>query len=153
MEPRIPKTDREYRAALEEIDRLMSARSGTRDAERLELWTLVVERYEEKHFPIDPPDPIEAIRFRMEQEALKPADLIPYLGSKSRVSEVLNGKRPLSIEMIRRLHEGLGIPAEALIRPPKGVSEARGGRSLSAPGGMVAERTVGYTRTRKRGSR
>jgi HTH-type transcriptional regulator/antitoxin HigA len=86
------------------------------DEDELELWSLLVENYEEEHFPIDPPDPIEAIRFRMDQEGLTRADLIPYLQSKSKVSEVLSGKRPLSLSMIRALHSGLKIPAEVLVQ-------------------------------------
>jgi HTH-type transcriptional regulator / antitoxin HigA len=81
----------------------------------LELLAALIEIYDEKHAPIPPPDPIEAIRFRMEQEDLRPQDLVPLLGSRSRVSEVLNGKRPLTLTMIRRLHQSLGIPAEVLL--------------------------------------
>jgi antitoxin component HigA of HigAB toxin-antitoxin module len=83
-----------------------------------ELLVLLVEKYEAEHYPIDLPDPVEAIKFRMEQEGLEPKDLIPYLGSQSKVSEVLNYKRPLSLSMIRSLQEGLGIPAEVLIQRP-----------------------------------
>jgi HTH-type transcriptional regulator / antitoxin HigA len=114
----IIKTEKEYEEALARIDVLMDAATGTVQEEELELLTLLVEKYEEDHFPIDTPDPVEAIKFRMEQEGLEPKDLIPYLGNQSKVSEVLNHKRPLSLTMIRNLHEGLGIPVEVLIQKP-----------------------------------
>lgn len=118
MDPKIIKNDREYQAALARIEELMSAKLGTRAGNELELWSFLVENYEKQQYPMDLPDPISAIRFRMEQEGLRDADLIPYFGSKSKVSEALNGKRPLSLTMIRRLHEGLGIPAEVLLQKP-----------------------------------
>ena len=93
----------------------MSAEPGTPEMEELELWVHLIQVYEDEKYPIAPPDPLAAIRFRMEQQGLTPSDLVPYLGSKSRVSEVLSGKRTLSLAMIRRLHEGLGIPADVLI--------------------------------------
>lgn len=114
MKPKVLKTERDHRAALTHIEALM-ARPDADEAE-LELWSLLVEKYEEAHFPIAPPDPIEAIRFRMEQEELTPADLQPYLQSKSKVSEVMNRKRPLSLSMIRALNKGLKIPAEVLVQ-------------------------------------
>jgi HTH-type transcriptional regulator / antitoxin HigA len=95
----------------------MDAKVNSPEADALDLWTALVERYEQQHDVILPPDPIEAIRFRMEQEGLTPTDLVPILGTRSRVSEVLSRKRPLSLAMIRALHEQLGIPAEILIRP------------------------------------
>ncbi len=116
MKAKVLKTDREYKAALTYIERLMD--EPTPDEAELELWSLLVENYEETHFPIAKPDPVEAIRFRLEQSDSKPADLIPYLGTKSRVSEVMSGKRPLSLAMIRALHRGLKIPAEVLIEEP-----------------------------------
>jgi HTH-type transcriptional regulator/antitoxin HigA len=122
MKAKVLKTDREYKAALAYIERLMD--QSAPDEAELDLWSLLVESYEEKHFPIAKPDPVEAIRFRMEQSDSKPADLIPYLGSKSRVSEVLSGKRPLSLTMIRALHHGLKIPAEILIEEPKRPSKS-----------------------------
>ena len=94
----------------------MDAKPGSAREEELELWSLLVERYEEDHFPIDLPDPVEAIRFRMEQEGLRQKDLEKYFPGKNRISEVLNHKRPLSLGMIRSLHRGLGIPAEVLLR-------------------------------------
>lgn len=113
MKAKVIKTNREYKAALTYIERLMDQASP--DEAELELWSLLVENYEETHFPIAKPDPVEAILFRLEQSGGKPADLLPYLGSKSRVSEVLAHKRPLSLAMIRALHHGLNIPAEVLI--------------------------------------
>jgi HTH-type transcriptional regulator/antitoxin HigA len=113
------RTEAAYRAAMRQIDALLDAPQGSAAADRLEVLSLLVEAYEEKHCPIDPPDPIEAIKFRMEQQGLARRDLEPYIGSRARVSEVLSGKRPLSIEMIRRLHAGLGIPADILIQPAR----------------------------------
>lgn len=114
MKLKVLKTERDHRAALVHVEALM-ARPDPDEAE-LELWSLLVEKYEEEHFPIETPDPIEAIRFRMEQEDLTPADLQPYLQSKSKVSEVMNRKRPLSLSMIRALNKGLKIPAEVLVQ-------------------------------------
>lgn len=122
MKAKVLKTDREYKAALAYIERLMD--QSTPDEAELDLWSLLVENYEETHFPIAKPDPVEAIRFRLEQSDAKPSDLIPYLGTKSRVSEVMSGKRPLSLSMIRALHQGLKIPAEVLIEEPKSSGKA-----------------------------
>ena len=116
MKPKILKTEDEYNAALSCVESLMDAAPGSADEEELELWSLLVERYEQEKFPVDLPDLVEAIRFRMEQEGLKQKDLEPYFSGKNRVSEVLNRKRPLSLAMIRALHHGLGIPAEVLLR-------------------------------------
>lgn len=106
----------EYEAALEKIDTLFDARPGTEEGEELDFLVALVEIYERAHFPMGAPDPVSAIKFRMEQLGLIGKDLIPCLGTKSKVSEVLSGKRPLSLNMIRRLHENLGIPAEILIQ-------------------------------------
>jgi HTH-type transcriptional regulator / antitoxin HigA len=111
------RTEEDYEAALAEIGRLWGAKSGTSDGDRLEVLATLVDAYESEHFPMDPPDPIDAIKFRMEQQALTRKDLERLLGTRTRVSEVLNRKRNLSIAMIRRLHEELGISAETLIRP------------------------------------
>jgi HTH-type transcriptional regulator/antitoxin HigA len=111
------KTDADYRMALAEIERLMAASPGTPAGDRLEVLTTLVEHYESLHEPIEPPDPIEALIYHMESRSLRRRDLEPYLGSRARVAEVLNRKRALSIEMIRKLHAGLGISAEVLIRP------------------------------------
>jgi HTH-type transcriptional regulator / antitoxin HigA len=119
MTVKLIKTRQEYRAALRRVEELMDARPGTADGDELELLAAIIEIYEAKHAPVPPPDPIEAIRFRMEQENLRPQDLVPLLGSRSRVSEVLNGKRPLTLTMIRRLHHSLGIPAEVLLGETK----------------------------------
>ena len=119
MELRPIRTQADYRVAQRKISSLLDAPVGSKEAEMLELLSVLVEAYEEEHHPVDPPDPIEAIKFRMEQMGLSRRDLEPYLGSRARVSEVLNRKRPLSVEMIRRLNAGLGIPAEILIRPYK----------------------------------
>ncbi len=96
----------------------MDAEPGSADEEALELWGLLIREYEKEHYPIELPDPIDAILFRMEQAGLKPKDLIPYIGSQSKVSEVLNRKRRLSLTMIRALQQGLGIPAEVLLQQP-----------------------------------
>jgi HTH-type transcriptional regulator/antitoxin HigA len=118
------KTKAAYKETLKEISGLLNAPPGSSEADMLEVLSILVEAYEDEHHPIDPPDPIEAIKFRVEQQGLTRRDLEPYLGSRARVSEVLNRKRPLSVEMIRRLHNGLGIPAEVLIRPYKTVKAA-----------------------------
>ncbi len=110
------KTDADYEAALAEIDRLWGAEYGSPQGEKLDILATLVEAYEEKHYPIPPPDPIEAILHYMESQALTQRDLEPYIGSRARVSEILNRKRPLSLRMIRKLHEGLGISADILVR-------------------------------------
>jgi HTH-type transcriptional regulator / antitoxin HigA len=111
------KTKADHRAALKEIERLMDAKPGTPAGDRLDILTTLVERYESQHEPIEPPDPIDALLYYMESRDLKRRDLEPYLGSRARVAEVLNRRRPLTIEMIRKLHNGLGISANVLIRP------------------------------------
>ena len=118
MEIKPIKTKAAYRAALKEIDSLMLARPNTAEGDRLDVLVTLVEAYERKHFPMDLPDPVEAIKFCMEQRALTPKDLVPMVGGLNRVYEILNRKRPLTLRMIWRLHQGLGIPAESLIRPP-----------------------------------
>ena len=118
MKPKVLETPEDYEQALAYVETLMDAEPGSPEEEELELFALLIEEYEEEHFPIPLPDPIEAIKFRMEQEGLTRKDLIPYIGSASKVSEVLNRKRPLSLNMIRKLHEGLGIPAEVLLQEP-----------------------------------
>jgi len=111
------RTKKDYEAALAKVERLWGARSGTPRGDRLDILATLIEAYEAKHYPMDPPDPIEAILFRMEQQGLLRKDLEPMIGARNRVAEVLNRKRGLSIEMIRQLHEKLGISAEVLIRP------------------------------------
>jgi len=122
---KIIKTTAEYTAALEEIERLidLDPTGKTDDAERLELLTLLVEDYESKHFPKRSPEPIEAILFYMEQHGMTPRSLIPYIGSRSKVSEVLSRKRPLTLSMIRALHDGLGIPAAVLIQESAALAQ------------------------------
>jgi HTH-type transcriptional regulator / antitoxin HigA len=110
------KTKADYRAALKEIEGLMTASANTPEGERLDVLVTLVEAYERKHYPMELPDPIEAIKFRMESLGLKPKDLQQMIGGLNRVYEVLNYTRPLTLPMIRRLHEGLGIPAECLIK-------------------------------------
>ena len=111
------KTVADYDAALEEVARLFNAVPNTPEGDRLEVLTTLIEAYEEKHPAIQPPHPIEAILYFMESRGLSRRDLEPYIGSRARVSEVLSRKRPLTIYMIRKLHRGLGIPAEVLIQP------------------------------------
>jgi HTH-type transcriptional regulator / antitoxin HigA len=118
MKAKVIKTDSEYEAALAYVETLMDAEPGSPQEEELELFSMLVEKYEEANYPIDLPDPIEAVKFRMDQEGLNRKDLAKYIGSQSKVSEVLNHKRPLSLAMIRALHEGLGIPAEVLLQSP-----------------------------------
>ena len=108
------KTQKDYENTLSQIESLMDAKPNTLQMDELEILTTLVEVYEEQHYKIDAPDPIEAIKFRMEQEGLKQKDLVPIVGSKSRVSEILNKKRKLTIEMIRNLHKKLHIPIESL---------------------------------------
>jgi HTH-type transcriptional regulator/antitoxin HigA len=109
------KCQRDYQRALKEIDTLMGAKPNTLQGDRLDVLATLVAAWEEKHYPIEPPDPVEAIRFAMEQRGLTRRDLEPFIGSRARVAEVLNRKRSLTLPMIRRLHAGLGIPAEVLL--------------------------------------
>ena len=118
MMPKVIKTDAEHEAALSRIEELMDAKAGTPEAHELELLGALVGLYEDERYPIGLPDPVDAIRFRMEQAGLRQKDLIPMIGTRSKVSEVLNRKRPLSVKMIRALHQGLGIPAEVLLQEP-----------------------------------
>jgi HTH-type transcriptional regulator/antitoxin HigA len=110
------KTQRDYRRALKEIEGLMTAKRNSPEGDRLDVLVTLVEAWERKHYPLDLPDPVAAIKYHMEQRGLQPRDLIPFIGSRNRVHEVLNGKRPLTLKMIWRLHQGLGIPAESLIK-------------------------------------
>jgi len=124
MEIKPIRTKKDYEAALKEIGRLFDAASGTREGDRLEVLATLVEMYEEKHHRISPPNPIDAIRYYMESRGLSRSDMGKYIGSRARVSEVLNRKRALTMEMIRNLHKGLGIPAEVLIQPYRIVKDA-----------------------------
>jgi HTH-type transcriptional regulator/antitoxin HigA len=109
------KTERDHRKALKEIEKLWDAKPNTPTGDRLDVLVTLVEAYEQKHYRIDPPDPIEAIKFRMEQLQLKPSDLAKILGVRNRASEVLNKKRKLTVEMMRSLRRHLAIPAESLL--------------------------------------
>ncbi len=110
------KNHRDYRRALKDIEGLMSAKHNAPEGDRLDVLVTLVEAWERKHYPLDLPDPVEAIKFHMDQNGLQPRDLIPFIGSRNRVHEVLNRTRSLTLSMIRRLHDGLGIPAESLIK-------------------------------------
>jgi HTH-type transcriptional regulator/antitoxin HigA len=109
------RTDADHAAALRRIDKLMDTEPGTPEADELDVLATLVEAYEDRHFPMADPDPLAAIQFRMEQLGLSRKDLEPLLGSRGRVSEVLNGRRALSLQMIRRLNRELGIPLESLV--------------------------------------
>ena len=130
MDIRPIRNQRDHTQALREVERLWGARSGTPQADKLEILVTLIDAYEAKHHPIDSPDPIAAIRFRMEQEGLTRADLEKLIGTRGRVSEILNGRRALTLPMVRRLRDGLGISADVLIgRPalPARRSRPRGG--------------------------
>jgi len=121
MNPRTIRTETDYNRVLKEIEKLITLdpEPGTDDAERLDLLSMLIEKYESEKFPINLPNPLDAIKFRMDQQGLRQKDLIPFIGSKSKVSEVLAGKRFLTVPMLRALHEGLGIPADVLLKEPK----------------------------------
>ena len=126
------RTEADYDAALAAIDALMDAEPGTAEGDRLDVLVTLVEAYEEKHWPIDPPDPIDAIKGAMERRGLSRKDLEPLIGSRARVSEILNRRRPLTLPMVWRLHRELGIPAEALVRPYALERPGGGGRRGAA---------------------
>ncbi len=113
------RNEKDYDAALAEVERLWGAKSGTPRGDRLDVLATLIEVYEGERFPMDPPDPIEAIKFRMEQQGLTRKDLEDIIGTRTRIAEVLARKRGLSIAMIRRLHDKLGISADVLIRPSR----------------------------------
>jgi len=113
------RTEADYDAALAEVERLWGAKSGTPKGDRLDVLATLIDAYESEHYPMDPPDPIEAIKFRMEQQNLTRKDLEGIVGSRARIAEILNRRRSLSINMIRRLHEKLGISTDVLIRPSR----------------------------------
>ena len=112
------KIDADYRGALKEIETLMSAEPDSPEGEKLDVMVTLIEAYEAKHFPLDLPDPVEAIKFEMERTGLTVKDLEPMIGKSNRVYEILNHKRSLTLKMIWKLHNGLGIPAESLIKQP-----------------------------------
>jgi HTH-type transcriptional regulator/antitoxin HigA len=113
------RTKRDYEAALKEVERLWGAEDGTPEGDRLDVLATLIDAYEAEHYPMDPPDPIEAIKFRMEQQGLTRRDLEGIIGTRTRIAEILNRRRSLSIAMIRRLHKHLGISADVLIRPSR----------------------------------
>jgi len=115
---RLIKNEKDYDIALSRIEQLMDAKPGTAEMDELELLTALVEMYEERYFPISPPAPIDAIKFRMDQLGLSRKDMVPFIGTKSKVSEVLSGKRTLTLSMMRSLNKGLGISAEVLLKEP-----------------------------------
>ncbi len=115
MDIKVLKTEDEYQTALQRLDDIFDAKESTPEGNEAELLVLLIENYENEHYPIDAPNPIEAIKFRMEQTGMKQKDLAEIIGYKSRVSEVLSGKRKLSLKMIRNLHEKLNIPYESLM--------------------------------------
>ena len=110
------KSQRDHRSALKEIEGLMMAKRNTPEGDRLDVLVTLVEAWERKHYPMDLPDPVEALKYHMDQNGLQPRDLIPFIGNRNRVHEVLNRRRSRTLKMIWRLHEGLGIPAESLIK-------------------------------------
>jgi HTH-type transcriptional regulator/antitoxin HigA len=116
MEIKLIKTENDYNQALERLEVVFDAKKGTAEGDELELLSILIEQYENTHFPIDLPDPIEAIKFRMEQMGYNQNDLAKIIGLKSRASEILNKKRKLSLEMIRQLHTSLHIPTDVLIQ-------------------------------------
>jgi HTH-type transcriptional regulator/antitoxin HigA len=122
------RTDADYRAALKEIDNLMMSAPDTPEGEKLDVLVTLVEAYEAKHYPLDFPDPVEAIKFEMEQKGLTIMDLEPMIGKRNRVYEVLNHKRSLTLKMIWKLNQNLGIPAESLIKPRKFIYESASSR-------------------------
>jgi len=116
MTNKVIKTDKEYQVALKRLEEIFDSKPNTKNADELELLSVLIEKYENEHYSIDLPDPIEAIKFRMEQLGYKQKDLADAIGLKSRVSEILNRKRKLTIKMIRKLNLTLGIPTEVLIK-------------------------------------
>ena len=116
MDIRPIKSKRDYEAALEKIEQLMGAKGNSPEGDVLDVLVTLVEAYEARYFPLDLPDPVEAIKFVMEQRNLTVKDLVPFIGQPNRVYEILNYKRPLTMAMAWKLHKGLGIPAESLIK-------------------------------------
>lgn len=116
MTPKAIKTEAELEKALAHVNTLMDAAPGSKAEAELEVWSILIEKFEEEHFPMKAPDPISAIEFRMDQMGLSRSDLLRYIPSKSKVSEILSRRRPLSLSMIRALSEGLNIPAEILLQ-------------------------------------
>lgn len=113
------RTEADYEEALVEVERLWGSKTGSPDGDRLDVLATLIDAYEARRYPMDPPDPIEAIRFRMEQQGMTRRDLEPMIGPRNRVADVMNRRRSLSIDMIRQLHDRLGISADVLIRPSR----------------------------------
>jgi HTH-type transcriptional regulator/antitoxin HigA len=137
------RTEEDYERALGEVEQLANAQPGTPEGDRLEVLMILVEAYEDEHYPILPPDPIAAIEYYMESRGLTRRDLEPYIGSRARVSEILNKRRPLTLRMIRDLEAGLGIPAEVLIQPYDLVDVERGTPNATAEPVAPADSTMG----------
>ncbi|WP_445768610.1 helix-turn-helix domain-containing protein [Rheinheimera sp.] len=116
------RNEADYRAALQVVEQLMLVQPDTAEGEKLDVMVTLIEAYEAKHFPMDLPDPVEAIKFEMDRKGLTVKDLEPMIGKSNRVYEILNYKRSLTLKMIWRLHQDLGIPAESLIKPPVNLS-------------------------------
>src|SRR4051812_30773256 len=152
MRPRVLKTESDHVAALARAEKLMDAKPGSADEQELELWSVLIEKYEEDHFPIPRPDPIAAIQFRMEQMGLDRADLLRFIPSKSKVSEVLNRRRPLSLPMIRALHSALKIPAEILVQASPRRSERRGAKKKKEQGQAAEKKRAAPELTGGRGA-
>ncbi len=120
MKPKVIKTERDHQSALRRVERLWDSPAGSVQAEELETWSVLIEAYERERHPVGEPDPMEAVKFRLEQLGLKPSSLAKTLGGKNRVSEVMNGKRGLSTAMMRNLYRDLHVPAESLLAEPRG---------------------------------
>jgi HTH-type transcriptional regulator/antitoxin HigA len=120
------KTEQDYSAAVKRIEKLMGCKPESVEGDELDMLATLVCAYEEKHFPMDPPEPVAAIKFRMEQQGLTRKDLEPMIGSRARVSEVLSGKRRLTLPMIRRVRDGLGISADVLVGTGNGKAGRKG---------------------------
>ena len=134
------RTEADYDQALAEVDRLWGSKQGTPNGDRLDVLLVLIEDYEAKHHSIDPPDPVEAIKFRMEQMNLTRKDLEPLLGPRGRVAEVINRRRPLSLSMIRKLHHSLHIPLESLVGANFSIQRTGRERGRSARGRAVTRR-------------
>lgn len=123
MDIKLIHTEADYQSALQRIREIWEADPGTPEADELEILALLVNKFEEEHYPVEEPDPIDYIKIRMEELGLRQEDLVPFMGNKGNVSKVLNRKRPLSLEMIRNLHRGLRFPLEVLITEPSTTSQ------------------------------
>lgn len=146
------RKEADYERALRRVEELWESPKGSDEGDELDVLTTLIEAYEQKRHPVDLPDPLEAIKFRLEQMGKDSKALIGLIGQRTRVYEVMRGKRPLSLNMIRNLHEQLGIPAEVLIQPTQGARKVRargGGTSLKRPGSSSGLRGMVESRRRK----